>query len=91
MAGWTSVNVRLDPYNAQTEQNQSQHEQMRDTILRFLDRMPPAQKALRERLQNVDAEEALRLLDAAGVPDKGKGNGKVLAPPTAPSAEGENR
>jgi len=85
MAGWNSVNVKLDAVAAQAAEKPSQHEQMRATILAFLDRMPPAQKALRERLQNIDAEEALRLLDAAGV--KGKPTEANGSPPTAPDSE----
>jgi len=64
---------RLDVYAVEAQQKPSQHERIRDAINGFWDRLPPAQKELRERLHNIDAEEALRLLDAAGVKGKDKG------------------
>jgi len=33
MQGWSSVNIRLDPYAAQVKEQPSQHEQIRDAIL----------------------------------------------------------
>jgi hypothetical protein len=35
MQGWSSVNVRLDPYQAQVKQGPTQHEKIRDAILRI--------------------------------------------------------
>jgi len=35
MQGWTSVNIRLDPYAAQIKEQPSQHEQIRDAIFRI--------------------------------------------------------
>jgi hypothetical protein len=35
MQGWSSVNIRLDPYAAQVKEQRSQHEQIRDTIFRL--------------------------------------------------------
>jgi len=35
MAGWTSVNVRLDPYSAQVKEEPTQHEKIRDAIFRL--------------------------------------------------------
>jgi hypothetical protein len=35
MQGWTSVNIRLDPYAAQVKEQPSQHEQIRDAIFRI--------------------------------------------------------
>jgi len=32
MQGWSSVNVRLDPYSAQTQQQPTEHEQIRRAI-----------------------------------------------------------
>jgi len=66
---------RVDVYQIEQQQKPSSHERVRSAINAFWDRLPPAQKALRERLANLDAEEALRLLDAAGVGGNGKGNG----------------
>jgi hypothetical protein len=35
MQGWSSVNIRLDPYTAQVKEQPSQHEQIRDAIFRL--------------------------------------------------------
>src|SRR5262249_39807220 len=35
MAGWTSVNVRLDPYSAQVKEEPTQHEKILDAIFRL--------------------------------------------------------
>jgi len=35
MQGWSSVNVRLDPYQAQIKQGPTQHEKIRDAIMRI--------------------------------------------------------
>jgi hypothetical protein len=35
MQGWSSVNIRLDPYAAQVKEQPSQHEQIRDAIFRL--------------------------------------------------------
>jgi hypothetical protein len=66
---------KLDVVQVQAHKEPSSHEKIRDAIMGFYDRLPPAQKALRDRLQNIDAEEALRLLDAAGVGSNSNGNG----------------
>jgi len=34
MQGWSSVNIRLDPYAAQVKEEPSQHEKIRDAIFR---------------------------------------------------------
>jgi len=65
---------KLDIVQVEAQKQPSGHEKVRDAIMGFYDRLPPAQKALRERLQNIDAEEALRLLDAAGVGGNGNGS-----------------
>jgi hypothetical protein len=67
MAGWTSVNVRLDPYSAQVKEEPTQHEQIRDAIFRM--KYGP-------QWQPSDSFDA---------------NGNLLAPPTAPSADDQNR
>ena len=61
MAGWTSVNVRLDPYNAQTEQQPSSHERISQAIMRMVNEAPPAQRAAINRMEEIGFEEALRL------------------------------
>ena len=92
-----SPTQRVDIYQVEAQQKPSQHDQMRNTILAFLDRMPEPQKRLRARLEGVDPEEALRALDAAGIKGKSKpteGNGRASAstdgngskPPTEPSS-----
>src|SRR5215468_5691682 len=35
MQGWSSVNIRLDPYSAQVKEKRSQNEQIRDAIFRL--------------------------------------------------------
>jgi len=67
MAGWTSVNVRLDPYSAQVKEEPTEHEQIRDAIFRV--KYGP-------QWQPSDSFDA---------------NGNLLAPPTAPSADDQNR
>jgi hypothetical protein len=61
MAGWTSVNVRLDPYNAQTEQQPSSYERISQAIMRMVNEAPPAQRAAINRMEEIGFEEALRL------------------------------
>ena len=67
MAGWTSVNVRLDPYSEQVKEEPTEHEQIRDAIFRV--KYGP-------QWQPSDSFDA---------------NGNLLAPPTAPSADDQNR
>jgi hypothetical protein len=62
---------RVDVYQVERQQQPSQHERIAAAINQMWDRLPPAEKALRERLMKVDAEEALRALDAAGVGGNG--------------------
>jgi hypothetical protein len=50
----------------------SGHDQMMTTIRSFLDRLPPAQKALRRRLEELTPEEALERL---GLPRPVEGDG----------------
>ena len=35
MAGWSSINVRLDPFSAQTQEQPSQHEKITDALFRL--------------------------------------------------------
>jgi hypothetical protein len=76
MQGWSSVNVRLDPYQAQTEQKPSQHEQIKDAIMRIA-KGPNWRELVDERLNDL--------------PAKTDGNGAALAPPTAPSEDDQKR
>jgi hypothetical protein len=82
MAGWTSVNVRLDPYSAQVKEEPSRFEKIHAAIMRVADEAPPAQRAAIKRMEDLGFEKALELLN---------GNGAALAPPTAPSADDQNR
>jgi hypothetical protein len=65
MRGWTSVNVRLDPFTAQAEQQPTQYERISEAIMRVVEQAPPAQRALRKRLEQLDPERALALLNGA--------------------------
>ena len=78
MAGWSSVNIRLDPYNAQTEQQPTGYEKIRAAIMRVVNEAPPAQRAAIKRMEELGFEKALELLN---------GNGAALAPPIAPSED----
>src|SRR5262249_19200855 len=82
MAGWSSVHIKLDPFTAQTQEQPSQHERIRDAIFRLKygpDWQPPSDwEAFLARERKDDRRERER-------------NGKALAPPTAPSADDENR
>jgi hypothetical protein len=77
MAGWTSVNVRLEPYSAQVKEEPSRFEKIHAAIMRVADEAPPAQRAAIKRMEELGFEKALELLN---------GNGAALAPPTVPSA-----
>jgi hypothetical protein len=35
VSGWSSVNIRLDPYSAQVKEQPSEHQQIRDAIFRL--------------------------------------------------------
>jgi hypothetical protein len=78
MAGWTSVNVRLDPYSAQVKEEPSRFEKIHAAIMRVADEAPPAQRAAIKRMEELGFEKALELLN---------GNGAALAPSLAPSAD----
>lgn len=64
--------VRFDMVMTAQSEHPSRHDQMMATIRGFLDRLPPAQKALRQRLQELSPEEALERL---GLPKPIDGNG----------------
>ena len=61
MAGWSNINIRLDPYTAQTEQQPSSHERISQAIMRMVNEAPPAQRAAINRMEEIGFEEALRL------------------------------
>jgi hypothetical protein len=71
--GWSSVNIKLDPVAAQAAEQPSQHEQIKDAIMRIA-KGPNWRELVDERLHDLPAS----------------GSGKVLAPPTDPSADDEN-
>ena len=84
MAGWTSVNVRLDPYNAQTEEQPTEYEQIKAAILRVANSAPPAQREAVNLISKIGPERALALLKAgAGEIEASasvEGNGKADSP-----------
>jgi len=53
-----------------------QHDKIRATIMGFIDRLPPEQRALRKRLEQMSAAQALELL---GPPEPNDGDGKDAA------------
>jgi hypothetical protein len=62
---------KLDVVQVQAQKEPTQHERIRAAIMRMVNEAPPAQKALRKRLEELDPEEALRLLG----PSNGNGSG----------------
>jgi hypothetical protein len=78
---------RVDIYQVEAQQRPSDHEQIKATLKAFFDRMPPVQRALRERLNEIEPEEALRLLESAKTisrkaptPTDGNGGSKPTEP-----------
>jgi hypothetical protein len=75
MSGWSSINVRLDPFAAQVKEQPSQHEKIRDAIFRLKygpDWTPPSDW---ESFLARDRDDS----------------GSALASPTAPSEDDQNR
>jgi len=64
MQGWSSVNVRLDPYSAQTEQQPTQYERIRDAIMRVVNEAPTAQRAVIKKMEELGPEKVLELINA---------------------------
>jgi hypothetical protein len=64
MRGWSPVNVRMDPLMVQMEQQPSSYDRIAAAINRVIEQAPPAQRALRERLEELDPETALALLNS---------------------------
>ena len=69
MSGWSTVTLKYDPVAAQTADQPTQHEKIRDAIMRLADSGTPVQRAVRKMLSELDPEEALARLTA------GNGNG----------------
>ena len=65
---------KLDVVQVQATKEPTGHERIQAAIMNLVNSAPPAQRALRERLEHIDPEEALRALDAAGL--GGDGNSK---------------
>jgi transposase-like protein len=61
---------RVDVYQVEAQQQPSSHEKIRDAIMHMVEQAPPAERALRKRLDELSAEQALALLNA--------GNGQAL-------------
>ena len=61
--------VRFDVVMMEAREKPSSHEHMVATLNRFFDQLPPAQKALRQRLQEMTPEAALELLGPPQVSD----------------------
>jgi len=55
---------RVDVYQVEAAQKPSQHQLIHDAIMRVVEQAPPAQRALRKRLEQLDPETALALLNA---------------------------
>jgi hypothetical protein len=72
---------RLDVYQIEAQKQPSEHERIRDAIMRMANQQPPAQRAAINLISKLGPEEALRRLTG------GDGNGAVFAP----SADDENR
>jgi hypothetical protein len=55
-------NIRTDPMAVEVAQRPSQHDRIKQVINDFWDRLSPAEKAVRNRLNEMPAERALELL-----------------------------
>jgi hypothetical protein len=64
MRGWSPVNVRIDPLAVQVEKEPDSFEKIEAAIKRVAEQAPPAQRALRERVEQLGPEKALALLNA---------------------------
>jgi hypothetical protein len=66
MRGFSPVNVRMDPLAVQVAEQPSSYDRIFEAIMRVVEQAPPAQRALRKRLEQLDPEEALALLNSNG-------------------------
>ena len=69
MRGWTSINIRMDPYTVQSEAQPSRHERIKEAIMRLTNDQPPARREAVNLIDKLGHERALELLKA------GSGNG----------------
>jgi len=74
MRGFSPVNVRMDPLQLEVAEQPSRFERMAATIERFVEQMPAAERAVRQRLHEISPERALELL---GSPQSNGGSGAV--------------
>src|SRR5262249_15817342 len=54
--------VRFDMVQVEQAKQPSQHDQIKAAIMRLVEQAPPAQRALRKRLEQLSPEKALELL-----------------------------
>jgi hypothetical protein len=73
----------IDLHVVKPPEYKSQHERISQVIQAFWDRMTPAEKALRDRLNGMNAEKALELLDRLG--PEANANGNCAAAPSMPN------
>jgi len=79
MRGWSPVNVRMDPLAVQVAEQPSSYDRISEAFMRVVEQAPPAQRALRKRLEQLDPEEALALLNAGNGQAPSDGNGSPPA------------
>jgi len=79
MRGFSPVNVRMDPLAVQVAEQPSSYDRISEAIMRVVEQAPPAQRALRKRLEQLDPEEALALLNAGNGQAPSDGNGSPPA------------
>jgi hypothetical protein len=79
MRGFSPVNVRTDPLQVEVAQQPSRHDRIAAAINRLVEQAPPAQRALHKRLEQLDPEEALALLNAGNGQTPSDGNGSPPA------------
>jgi hypothetical protein len=64
MRGFSPVNVRIDPLAVQVEKEPDSFEKITAAINSLIEQASPAERALRKRLEELDPEEALALLNS---------------------------
>jgi len=77
MRGFSPVNVRMDPLTVEVKQQPSQHDRIVAAINQMWEQLSPAERAVRERLGQLSAEEALEML---GPPQPNGGDGSSADP-----------
>ena len=81
-------NVRMDPLQVEVAQQPSRHDRIVEAFKRLRDSAPPAEKALRERLEQMSAERALELLGPLE-PKAGNGAAAPSDHPVPPADDSE--